>query len=217
MKFLVVEDSPTARRLIITALKQMGYNSFEECEDGLQALNLLREKEFDILLTDWNMPNLNGIELATIVRNDEKLKSLPILMLTTRSEKSDILKAVSTKINGYVAKPFTPDSLKQKLDPIVAMVIKRKRELESRQVAEIDTNISKDFLEKFDYVKCGFSIVDKLATIDKMSTEFSDLPTDFSLDYNFSFKSGEIKVVVKVLDSDGKEIDSHFYNYNKEA
>lgn len=120
MRFLVVDDSPTMRRIVINALKTFDYNDFLEAGDGDEALKQLDEHKVDFVITDWNMPNMTGLELTKAIRSSESLMHLPILMVTTRGLKSDIIEALKAKVNNYVVKPFTPQILKEKLDAILA-------------------------------------------------------------------------------------------------
>lgn len=119
MKFLVVDDSPTMRRIVCNALQEIGYTDMTEAEDGQQALQVLRKTSIDFLITDWNMPNVNGLELAKKVRASAELKHIPILMVTTRGMKEDVVEAMQADINNYVVKPFTPDVLEEKIDAIL--------------------------------------------------------------------------------------------------
>ncbi len=125
MKFLVVDDSPTMRRIVINSLKSFDYEDITEATDGLQALELLQSSKFDFIITDWNMPNMTGLELTQAIRATESLKHLPILMVTTRGNKEDIIQAVQAKVNNYVVKPFTPQALKDKMDSIMANLAKK--------------------------------------------------------------------------------------------
>ncbi len=120
MRFLVVDDSPTMRRIVINALKTFEYNDFLEAGDGDEALKQLEEHKVDFVITDWNMPKVTGLELTKAIRSNESLMHLPILMVTTRGLKSDIIEALKAKVNNYVVKPFTPQILKEKLDAILA-------------------------------------------------------------------------------------------------
>jgi two-component system chemotaxis response regulator CheY len=119
MRFLVVDDSPTMRRIVVNALKTFGYSEFVEAEDGQDGLNKLKDEEFDFVITDWNMPNMTGLELTKAIRSSDSLKHLPILMVTTRGLKSDIIDALKAKVNNYVVKPFTPQVLKEKLEAVL--------------------------------------------------------------------------------------------------
>lgn len=120
LKFLVVDDSATMRRIVANSLKNLGYTSFVEATDGKDALDkLAADDEINFVITDWNMPVLSGLELVKSIRSDDKLKELPILMVTTRGVKEDIVEALSAKVNNYVVKPFTPQILKEKIEQIL--------------------------------------------------------------------------------------------------
>lgn len=119
MKFLVVDDSPTMRRIVINALKQFGWTETVEAGDGIEAVEQLKVDRFDFIITDWNMPIMSGLELTQHIRTNDSLKSLPILMVTTRGQKSDIIAALQARVNNYVVKPFTPQILKEKIDAIL--------------------------------------------------------------------------------------------------
>lgn len=122
MKFLVVDDSPTIRRIISNALKGLGYTDVVEAKDGVEAVAKLQDEQIDFVITDWNMPNMSGLELTRYIRNDERYKDLPILMVTTRGMKEDVLQALQAKVNNYIVKPFTPDILKEKINQIKQLV-----------------------------------------------------------------------------------------------
>lgn len=122
MKFLVVDDSPTMRRIVINALKTFGYGEIIEAEDGQEGLAKLMGDKVDFVITDWNMPNMTGLELTKAIRSNDSLKHLPILMVTTRGLKQDIVEALQAKVNNYVVKPFTPQVLKEKIDAILKAV-----------------------------------------------------------------------------------------------
>lgn len=119
MKFLVVDDSPTMRRIVCNALQEIGYSEMTEAEDGEEALKKLDGDAIDFVITDWNMPNMNGLDLAKTIRNDDQLNGLPILMVTTRGMKEDVVQAMEADINNYVVKPFTPTVLQEKIDSIL--------------------------------------------------------------------------------------------------
>lgn len=119
MKFLVVDDSPTMRRIVINALKTFGYSDVVEAGDGQEALEQLSSNPVEFVITDWNMPNMSGLDLTKAIRSNDKYKHLPILMVTTRGLKQDIIEALKAKVNNYVVKPFTPQVLKEKLDAIM--------------------------------------------------------------------------------------------------
>ena len=119
MRFLVVDDSPTMRRILCNTLNEIGYDDLDEAEDGAQALTKLTSEKFDFLITDWNMPNMNGLELTKTVRADANLGEMPILMVTTRGMKDDVLAAMQAKVSNYVVKPFTAEILRQKIDMVL--------------------------------------------------------------------------------------------------
>ncbi len=119
MRFLVVDDSPTMRRIVVNALQNFGYHDVVEAEDGQDALAKLHTENIEFVITDWNMPNMNGLELTRAIRNDSSFSTLPILMVTTRGLKQDILEALHAKVNNYVVKPFTPSVLKEKIDKLM--------------------------------------------------------------------------------------------------
>jgi two-component system chemotaxis response regulator CheY len=119
MHFLVVDDSPTMRRIVINALKTFGFEDVVEAEDGQDALAKLQQNKVDFVITDWNMPNMTGLELTKAIRTDDKFKHLPILMVTTRGLKSDIVEALKAKVNNYVVKPFTPQVLREKIGAVL--------------------------------------------------------------------------------------------------
>lgn len=144
MKILIVDDSPTILRLLKVGLKQLGYKNVSEAADGLEALDILRKKKFDLLLTDWHMPKLSGLELTNLIRADEKLYDLPIIMITTESDKKSIVRALRSKINDYIVKPFTPETLRQRIIPILEK-IQNDRDKKQRGPLKINVNIDNQF------------------------------------------------------------------------
>lgn len=121
MKFLVVDDSVTMRRIVVNTLKAIGYNQYVEAEDGKDAMDKLRtDLAINFIITDWNMPVMSGLELTKSVRSDDRTKGLPILMVTTRGVKEDIVQALQARVSNYVVKPFTPQILKDKIDLILS-------------------------------------------------------------------------------------------------
>jgi len=118
MKILVVDDFSTMRRIIKNLLHDLGYADVAEADDGLSALPMLQQGQFDFLITDWNMPGMQGIDLLKAVRADEKLAKIPVLMLTAESKREQIVEAAQAGVNGYVIKPFTATVLKDKIDKI---------------------------------------------------------------------------------------------------
>jgi two-component system chemotaxis response regulator CheY len=120
LKFLIVDDFSTMRRIVKNLLHDLGYNNVTEADDGKTALPMLQAGNFDFLITDWNMPGMPGIELLKAVRADAKLAKLPVLMLTAEAKREQIIEAAQAGVNGYVIKPFTAATLKEKLDKIFA-------------------------------------------------------------------------------------------------
>lgn len=118
LPILVVDDFNTMRRIVKTCLKQLGLENVTEAEDGQQALAKLQAGEFQLVISDWNMPNMLGIDLLRAVRADERLKKIPFLMVTAEAQKENILEAVKAGVSNYIIKPFTADALQQKLELI---------------------------------------------------------------------------------------------------
>jgi two-component system chemotaxis response regulator CheY len=118
MKILVVDDFSTMRRIIKNLLKDLGFTSIQEADDGNTALPMLQQGDFDFVVTDWNMPGMQGIDLLRAIRSDDNLKHLPVLMVTAEAKKEQIVAAAQAGVNGYVVKPFTAATLKEKLDKI---------------------------------------------------------------------------------------------------
>ncbi|HEY4213868.1 MAG TPA: chemotaxis response regulator CheY [Steroidobacteraceae bacterium] len=119
MKFLVVDDFSTMRRIIKNLLHDLGYPNVSEADDGKTALPMLQAGGFDFLITDWNMPGMPGLDLIKAVRADSKLAKMPVLMLTAEAKREQIIEAAQAGVNGYVIKPFTAETLKEKLDKIL--------------------------------------------------------------------------------------------------
>jgi two-component system chemotaxis response regulator CheY len=117
-RFLVVDDFSTMRRIVRNLLKELGFLNVQEAEDGVDALTKLRAGEFDFVVSDWNMPNMTGIELLRNIRADAKLKHLPVLMVTAEAKKENIIEAAQAGASGYVVKPFTAATLDEKLKKI---------------------------------------------------------------------------------------------------
>lgn len=114
-RILFVEDSPTMRRIIENSLKKLGVKEITDAENGVDALEKIQKQDFDMILTDWNMPEMNGKELVEHVRKIDKYKTIPILMITTRGMQEDVVTAIKSGVNGYIVKPFTPEVLKKKM------------------------------------------------------------------------------------------------------
>jgi two-component system chemotaxis response regulator CheY len=119
MKILVVDDFSTMRRIIKNLLHDLGYANVTEADDGQTALPMLQAGSFDFLITDWNMPGMPGLDLLKAVRADARLKQMPVLMLTAESKREQIVEAAQAGVNGYVIKPFTAVTLKEKIDKIL--------------------------------------------------------------------------------------------------
>jgi two-component system chemotaxis response regulator CheY len=119
LRFLVVDDFSTMRRIIKNLLHDLGYQNVAEADDGNTALPLLQAGNIDFLITDWNMPGMPGLELLKAVRADPKLAKMPVLMLTAEAKREQIVEAAQAGVNGYVIKPFTAVTLKEKLDKIL--------------------------------------------------------------------------------------------------
>ena len=119
VRFLVVDDFATMRRILRNLLKELGYNSVDEAEDGVSALQKLRTQPFDFVVSDWNMPNMTGIDLLRTIRADEQLKHIPVLMVTAEAKKENIIAAAQAGASGYVVKPFTAATLDEKLKRIL--------------------------------------------------------------------------------------------------
>ncbi|CNE64094.1 chemotaxis response regulator CheY [Yersinia mollaretii] len=118
MRFLVIDDFATMRRIVRNLLQDLGFKNVDEAEDGQDALAKLRASEFDFVISDWNMPNLDGLQLLTEIRKDEKLNKIPVLMVTAEAKKENIIAAAQAGANGYVVKPFTAATLEEKLNKI---------------------------------------------------------------------------------------------------
>jgi len=120
LKLLVVDDSSTMRRIIKNTLSRLGYDNVLEGEDGLQGWNALNENtDVGMLITDWNMPEMNGLELVKKVRADARFSDLPIIMVTTEGGKAEVITALKAGVNNYIVKPFTPQVLKEKLAAVL--------------------------------------------------------------------------------------------------
>ena len=118
LKFLVVDDFSTMRRIVRNLLKELGFANVDEAEDGIAALAKLRSSNFDFVVSDWNMPNMTGLDLLKEIRSDSNLKHLPVLMVTAEAKKENIVSAAQAGASGYVVKPFTAATLEEKLNKI---------------------------------------------------------------------------------------------------
>jgi len=119
MKILTVDDFPTMRRIVKTLLRQLGYTNVSEAEDGQAALTKLKQEKFDLVLLDWNMPRMTGLELLKAIRSDDELRSLPVVMITAEGRKEDVLAAVKAGVNNFIVKPFTAGTLEEKLNKVL--------------------------------------------------------------------------------------------------
>ncbi len=118
IKILTVDDMSTMRKIIRTILSQLGYNNVEEAGDGKEALFKLKATKFDLVLLDWNMPQMDGITLLKEIRNDPQLKDVPVIMVTAEAKKENVLAAIQAGANNYIVKPFTPEVLKEKIEKV---------------------------------------------------------------------------------------------------
>jgi two-component system chemotaxis response regulator CheY len=118
LKFLVVDDFSTMRRIVRNLLKELGFTNVDEAEDGVVALQKLKNGNYDFVITDWNMPNMTGIDLLKNIRADAGLKALPVLMITAEAKKENIIEAAQSGASGYIVKPFTAAVLEEKLNKI---------------------------------------------------------------------------------------------------
>ena len=119
MGIVVVDDFATMRKVIKNLLKQAGYKNITEAEDGVEALKVLKSEKVDFIISDWNMPNMNGLEFLKAVRADSELSSLPFLMVTAEGLKENIVLAIKAGVSGYIIKPFTADVLSEKIEKTV--------------------------------------------------------------------------------------------------
>jgi two-component system chemotaxis response regulator CheY len=122
LKFLIVDDSLTMRRIVVNTLKTIGHDQVIEAADGKDALAKLLTEGADFIITDWNMPEMSGLELAKAIRGSPQFENLPILMVTTRGNKEDVIEAMKVRVNNYIIKPFTPQGLKDKIDQILKVL-----------------------------------------------------------------------------------------------
>lgn len=118
LKFLVVDDFSTMRRIVRNLLKELGFTNVDEAEDGVVALSKLKGSNFEFVVSDWNMPNMTGIELLRAIRSDATLKHLPVMMVTAEAKKENIIEAAQAGASGYIVKPFTAATLEEKLNKV---------------------------------------------------------------------------------------------------
>lgn len=119
MVFLVVDSSPTRRRIVINSLKSLGYQECLEANDGRDALVILHTESIDFVISEWSMSVIDGLELTTYIRTDEELERLPILLISSKSNKEEIVEAMKAKVSNYLVRPFTLEALKEKIDSII--------------------------------------------------------------------------------------------------
>lgn len=119
MRILVVDDFLTMRRIIINLLRQLGFNNVVEAADGKLALDKVHEEQIDLIISDWNMPNMTGIEFLKHVRADEKTKAIPFIMVTAEGKKENVIAAVHAGVSNYVVKPFNAATLKEKMSKVI--------------------------------------------------------------------------------------------------
>ncbi|WP_045223589.1 chemotaxis response regulator CheY [Methyloterricola oryzae] len=118
MRILVVDDFSTMRRIVKSIVKQLGFNNVDEAEDGKQALEMLKGGKYGFVVSDWNMPNMTGIDLLRAIRADPDLKDTPVLMVTAETEKQIVVDAIQAGVNNYIVKPFTPQVFEEKMNKI---------------------------------------------------------------------------------------------------
>ncbi len=118
MKILLVDDFSTMRRIVRNILKQLGFTNVEDADDGDVAFEKLKQADYDFVITDWNMPNMTGLELLKLIRADENLKDTPVLLVTAEADKENVIQAAQAGVNDYIVKPFTGEIMKQKIDKI---------------------------------------------------------------------------------------------------
>jgi len=127
MKILVVDDFSTMRRIVKNVLKQLGFTNVVEAENGNQALAVLQKGDVNFVISDWNMPQMDGFELLSAVRSTDNMKDMPFLMVTAEAEKDKIVQAVKAGVSNYIVKPFTPETMKEKLDKIFEKIDAEKK------------------------------------------------------------------------------------------
>jgi two-component system chemotaxis response regulator CheY len=120
IKVLVVDDFATMRRIIKGVLKQLGFSNIIEAEDGTSAMDVLRKEKIGLVVSDWNMPKMTGLDLLKAIRADEDLKSTPFIMVTAEGQKENVIEAVKAGVNNYIVKPFTPETFNEKLEKVFA-------------------------------------------------------------------------------------------------
>lgn len=122
LKVLVVDDFATMRKVVRNLLKQIGFENIVEAEDGVNALKILKSQKIDMVVSDWNMPNMTGLELLKAVRADDELKTIPFLMVTAEALQENVIAAIKAGVNNYIVKPFTADMLNDKIKKILEKI-----------------------------------------------------------------------------------------------
>lgn len=122
LKILVVDDFATMRKVIRNLLKQIGYENIVEAEDGINAMKVLKSQKVDLIISDWNMPNMTGLELLKAVRGDDELKPIPFLMVTAEALQENVIAAIKAGVNNYIVKPFTAEMLNEKIKKILEKI-----------------------------------------------------------------------------------------------
>lgn len=120
IKVLVVDDFATMRRIVKGVLKQLGFSSIVEAEDGSGALETLKKEKVGLIVSDWNMPKMTGLDLLKAVRGDDELKGIPFIMVTAEGQKDNVVEAVKAGVSNYIVKPFTPETFSEKLEKVFA-------------------------------------------------------------------------------------------------
>lgn len=121
LNILIVDDSPTMRRIIKNTLERIGYRQSIEASNGIEALDALIDQSINFIITDWNMPEMSGLEFVTELRTRPEFVKIPVLMITTRGMKEDVLQAVQAGVNNYMVKPFTPETLEAKINKLLGI------------------------------------------------------------------------------------------------
>lgn len=118
IKIMIVDDFATMRRIVKNILMQLGFKNFLEADDGSTAWDILQKEEVNLIVSDWNMPKMTGIELLKKVRADDRFTNLPFLMVTAEAQKENIIEAIKARVSNYIVKPFTPETLSEKIEKI---------------------------------------------------------------------------------------------------
>lgn len=122
MRILIVDDHEPIRKILKSLLKKIGFGDVQEAVDGIEALRMLKQSKFDVVLLDWNMPNMSGLDVLKEIRKDETLKGVRVIMVTAETSKEKVLEAINLGVSEYVVKPFTPEVLKKKIESVINKV-----------------------------------------------------------------------------------------------